>query len=132
MIPIDYFARALCALRQDAPQGGIFHIVSSETVKVETIIEYVQRYYRIRGMECVWASAFEEKPRSVLEQLCLDYTAPYRPYMLDRRRFEDAAARSILLPRNITCPPFSYELFCRLMRFADSAEWGKRLMLLHS
>lgn len=127
LVPVDHFERAFLALRDNAAGGGTFHIVSSETTPVETVIAYIRRRYGIEGLEAAPAESFARRPRTALETLFEGYLAVYRPYLLDRRRFDDAAARPHLDAAGVRCPGFTFEVFDRAMRYAEEVAWGKTL-----
>ena len=126
-MPIDHFTRAFLALLDSEPEGGIFHITSNEALPLATVVDYTGRLYGVRGLETVPAEAFRERSPTALESLFDGYTAAYRPYMRDRRRFESRAARPALEAAGVSCPPLTYDSFARLMRYAESVAWGKRL-----
>ena len=127
LIPVDYFARAFLALLEAYPGGGTFPIATDEVLRVETVVEHIRQLYGIDGLQPVLAGAFAAQPPNALERLFEDYTAAYRPYMLDRRIFRDSASRPAQDAAGIWCPRFNYDSFARRMRYAESVDWGKRL-----
>jgi thioester reductase-like protein len=127
LVPIDHFARAFLAIRDGAAGGGTFHIVSGETTRIETVIDYIRQRFRIEGFEAAPPDSFALRPRTPLEVLFEGFTAVYRPYMLDRRRFDDAAAGPLLAAAGVRCPNFTFEVFDRSMRYAEEVAWGKSL-----
>ncbi len=127
LVPVDHFTRAFLALLDAHPGGGTFHIATDEAIGVETLVEFTQRLYGIQGIETVSAQSFAERPRSALEVLFENYTAVYRPYMRDLRRFASPAAAPTLDAAGLRCPRFTFEVFQRLMHYAQSVDWGKRL-----
>ena len=50
LVSVDYFTGAFMALMDGAPQGGIFHIVNGKRKRVEDLIEYTRRLFRINGI----------------------------------------------------------------------------------
>lgn len=127
LVPVDHFARAFLALREGAREGGTFHIVSGDPVRLETLIGYIRRRYRIEGLAAVPAESFAARPRTALESLLQAYLGPYGPYLADRRRFSDAAARPHLEAAGLRCPRLDYEVFDRALGYAEEVAWGKAL-----
>jgi nucleoside-diphosphate-sugar epimerase len=127
LVPVDHFARAFMALRDGAPEGGIFHIASGAPVPVETVMDSIRRRYRIEGLTAVPRGAGNGPPRTALERLFDGYLESYRPYMLDRRRFDDRLARPHLEAAGLRCPRFTDAVFKRVMGYAEEVGWGKRL-----
>jgi len=127
LVPVDHFERAFLALRDRAAGSGTYHIVSGEPTRVETVIDFIRRRYRIEGLEAVAPGTFALQPRTPLEELFEGFTAVYRPYMLDRRRFDDAVAGPLLAAAGVRCPSFTFEVFDRSMRYAEEVSWGRSL-----
>jgi thioester reductase-like protein len=127
LVPVDHFERAFLALLDGTPGGGTFHIVSGGSTRVETVIDYIRRRYRIDGLEAASPDSFAQRPRTPLELLYEGYLALYRPYMLDRRRFDDAGTRPVLAAAGVRCPGFTFEVFNRALGYAEEVAWGKGL-----
>jgi nucleoside-diphosphate-sugar epimerase len=127
LVPVDYFADAFLALMEEAPDGGIFHIVNRETTRLEDLIDYSCRLFRLTGVRACAREEFEAKPRNTLELLYYHYVEAYTPYMGDTRVFGTAKSGPILNRRGIVCPEFTYEIFARCMTFAIESGWGSRL-----
>ena len=51
----------------------------------------------------------------------------YVPYFDMRVVFDDARARSVLVPAGIEAPPLR-DYFPRLMEYAQAVRWGKKTM----
>ena len=127
LIPIDYFVDAFMALMEGCIDGGVFHIVNRKTVRIEDLIEYTNRLFKIDGMEPCRAGAFIGKPKNALEILFDTYLEVYGPYMRDTRTFEDQKAQAILSGKNVACPDFDFEVFSRCMKYAIECGWGTEL-----
>ena len=54
-----------------------------------------------------------------------DHDSVYVPYFDMRVVFDDARARSVLVPAGIEAPPIR-EYFGKLMEYAQTAKWGKK------
>ncbi|HET6461615.1 MAG TPA: SDR family oxidoreductase [Syntrophales bacterium] len=127
LIPIDYFVDAFMALMEECMDGGIFHIVNRKPVRIEDLIDYTSRLFKIGGMEPCEAGAFIEKPKNALEILFDTYLDVYGPYMRDTRIFEDQKAQAILSRKNVVCPDFDFDVYARCMKYAIECRWGAEL-----
>lgn len=127
LIPIDFFVRAFAAIREEALDGGIFHLVNPRPKKIERIIDYGQRLFRIRGIEVCGSARSDLQTRNSLEVLFDSYLEAYRPYMSDSRTFAMERAGSLLEKRGIRCPDLNYQIFARCMTYAVECGWGSRL-----
>jgi nucleoside-diphosphate-sugar epimerase len=127
LIPIDFFVRAFAAIREDFLNGGIFHLVNPRPNKIEQVIDYGQRLFRIRGIEASSGAKSDVQPRNSLEVLFDSCLEAYRPYMSDSRTFAMERAGSLLERRGIRCPDFDYQVFSRCMAYAVECGWGSRL-----
>jgi nucleoside-diphosphate-sugar epimerase len=127
LIPVDYFTTVFMAIMEEATDGGIFHIVNARTKSITVLIDYTQRFFRIKGVKAVRPDAFLTIPRNGLEILFNRHNQVYGPYMTDERIFDNRKTADILGKRNVICPDFDYTLFSMCMRFAVTSEWGSRL-----
>jgi hypothetical protein len=127
LIPIDYFTAAFLALMEGAPGGGIFHVVNGRAKRIEDIIDYSRRHFRLTGVRACTPDESKGNPQNPLESLYDHYVEAYGPYMRDTRVFETARSRPILEARGIVCPEFDYEIFARCMDYAVETGWGSRL-----
>jgi nucleoside-diphosphate-sugar epimerase len=127
IVPIDFFVRAFGAIREEAGDGGIYHIVSSQPTRIEDIIEYGQALYHIRGVSACPAQEMEGKPRNALEVVFETYLEAYGPYMRDRRIFGTEMAGPILAKKSLRCPELTYDIFKRCLDYAVDCDWGRRL-----
>ncbi len=125
LIPVDYFAQAFMALFEDCLSGGIFHIVSSKLTKIEDLIEYTKRLFKIDGLEPCRAEEFDRKSKNALEILFESYLKVYGPYLRDTRIFDNRKAQFILAEKGIRCPDFDFELFSRCAQYAVACGWGR-------
>lgn len=127
LIPIDYFVDAFMAIMQECIDGDVFHIVNQRPKRIDDLIGYIKRLFKIGGMEPCRAGAFVAKPRNALEILFDKYLKVYGPYMRDARIFEDHKAQAILSKRDVVCPDFDFEVFSRCMKYAIECGWGTEL-----
>ncbi len=51
LIPVNYFTEAFVALMEECLEGGIFHIVNPRLTRIEDLIDYMQKLFRIEGLE---------------------------------------------------------------------------------
>jgi len=127
LVPIDHCVDALMAVFEDALDGGVYHIVSPRPTKIEAIVEYAERLFRLDGIGTCGPEAFAVQPRNALERLYDTYLEAYRPYMQDLRTFEVRNAAPALEKRRLVCPEFGYDIFARCMEYAVETDWGARL-----
>lgn len=127
LIPVDFFLQAFMALWEDNPEGGILHLVNPRPKRIEDLIEYTQRLFRITGIRAVSGADFQKTPRNPLEILWETFLEAYQPYIRDQRVFDCRNAEPILRRRQISCPDFDFEIFSRCMEYAVAAAWGRRI-----
>jgi nucleoside-diphosphate-sugar epimerase len=127
LVPVDYFVEVFMALLEEGLEGGIFQVVNPGLKKIEDIIDYAKRLFRIRGIEPCGAEDFNGRPMNALEILFDTYLEAYGPYIRDRRTFEMNNTRRILAKRQIVCPEFDFEVFARSMNYALEMDWGSKL-----
>jgi nucleoside-diphosphate-sugar epimerase len=127
LVPVDYFTAAFLALLEDAPEGGIFHIVNGAPKRIDDLVGYSCRLFRMTGIRACEPEEFGKAPRNALETLYERYVEAYGPYMRDSRVFDTAKSRPILESRGIVCPEFDYDIFARCMNYAVEVGWGSRL-----
>ncbi|MBP1766362.1 MAG: oxidoreductase, family [Candidatus Aminicenantes bacterium] len=126
-IPVDFFVRAFGAIRENKQTDGIFHIVNSRLTKIEDIIGFAQKIFRIRGISACPAQEMEGKPRNALEAAFETYLEAYGPYMRDRRLFGSDRAGSILDKKGIRCPDLTYDVLKKCLDYGVQSGWGARL-----
>jgi hypothetical protein len=127
VLPVDHFTAAFLAIMEEAPDGGVFHIVNDRPVTLEALVEYGSRLFGLRGIEACRAEDLDGKPRNGLEALFDAYIEAYGPYMRDTRAFATVAAGPILAKHGLSCPEFDYGLFSKCMTYAVETGWGARL-----
>jgi nucleoside-diphosphate-sugar epimerase len=127
LIPVDFFTKAFLALLEEAPSGGVFHIVNGRTKTVEDIADYTRRFFRLSGIRVCAPEEFEADPANSLEELYDHSVEAYGAYMKDTRVFETTVSGPILERRGIACPEFDYDVFSRCMDYAVRTGWGSRL-----
>jgi len=126
LIPVDYFANAFMALMEECLAGGIFHIINPKVKKIEDLIQYTKRLFKIDGIQPCRAEDFERKSKNVLELVFDSYLQVYDPYLRDTRMFDDRKAQAILARKGVVCPDFNFELFSRCASYAVACDWGKK------
>jgi len=128
VIPVDFFVRAFGAIREEATDGGVFHVASGRQTNLEDVIGYTRALFHIRGITACPARLLEGKPRNALEAVFETYLEAYGPYMRDRRHFGTERSGPILAKRGIRCPDLSYDIFKRCLDYAVACDWGRRLL----
>jgi nucleoside-diphosphate-sugar epimerase len=127
IIPVDFFVRAFGAIRKEAVNGGVFHIVNSRLTKVEDTIEYTKSLFRIRGITACSKQELAGEARNALEAVFEAYLEAYEPYMRDRRVFGTERAGPILAGKGLHCPDLTFDIFKRCLEYAVDCDWGRRL-----
>lgn len=127
LIPVDYFTAATVAIIEEDMHGGIHHIVNDSPIALEDLIGYVRRLAGIDGLKAVNEHEYACRQKNALEELFESYVTMYSPYMADLRIFCMENTAPILRKRKIECPPLTYEVFERCIRYAMAVKWGKKL-----
>ena len=127
LVPVDHCVRAFMAIHEDGLDGGIYQIANPRATRIEDIVAFGKRCFRLEGIETCGQGDFNSRPKNSLEFLYDSYIEVFRPYMQDVRTFGGANATPILERRGLVCPRFDYEMFARCMDFAVKVEWGSRL-----
>ena len=127
LIPIDFFIAAFFAVLEESLAGDIFHIVNPAPKRLEDIIAYGQEMFNVKGIRTVDKKSFAQEPGNGLEILFNSYMRIYQPYLRDTRQFDAGKTEAVLRKRNITCPVFDFDCFCRCMEYALAVDWGKKL-----
>jgi nucleoside-diphosphate-sugar epimerase len=123
LIPVDFFTDAFLAVREGAPDGGIFHLVNDRVTTIGELVDHGARFLRLTGIRACEPGEFAGAPRNAVEALFEDYVEPYMPYIRDTRRFDAANARPLLERKGVRCPGFGYGIFERCMSYAVEAGW---------
>ncbi len=114
IVPVDYVADALVHLL-DRREAGVFNLVAGRNAA--TVNELT-----------TLASEYFGKPVppfvDPVDPDSDDHDSVYVPYFDMRVVFDDARARSVLVPAGIEAPPLR-DYFPRLMDYAQAARWGK-------
>lgn len=127
ILPVDFFVRAFAAIREEATDGGVFHIVNRRPTRIEDVIAFGQELFHIRGFSACPAQELEAKPRNSLEKVYETYLEAYAPYIRDRRFFGTERSGPILESRGIRCPELTFDIFKRCMEYGVQCVWGSRL-----
>ena len=127
LVPVDHCVAAFMAVFEDGLDGGIYHIASPAPTRIEDIISYTKRFFRLEGIEACGPEAFAGRPRNALEILYDSYLETYRPYMQEARTFETVNAAPMLARRGLVCPAFDDGVFARCMAYAVDVDWGAKL-----
>lgn len=127
LVPVDHCVGAFMAIFEDGLDGGIYHIVNRRPTRIDDLVSFTRRRFRLEGLETCRPDVFAARPRSDLERLYGSYLEPYRPYMADARSFDDARAAAVLEKRGLACPEFDYGVFARCMDYAVETDWGAKL-----
>jgi len=127
LVPVDHCVRAFMAIFEDGLDGGIYHIANPRTTRIEELVAFGERRFRMEGIETCGPEGFAGRPKNALEILYGSYLEIYRLYMQDTRSFDALNAAPILERRGLVCPEFDYGTFARCMDYAVEADWGSKL-----
>lgn len=128
VVTIDYVVNAYMAIMDNCLEGDIFHIVAGDnTISIDKIVEYVNRYFNIQGIESMPVKEIDENNRTPLEKLLDSYIEIYKPFFHDTRTFDDTNTKKYLKKYNITRSFVEYENFAKCLDYASEVNWGKSL-----
>ena len=117
IVPVDYVADALVHLL-DRREAGVFNLVAGrDAATVDELTTLASEYFG----KPVPPFVDPVDPDSD------DHDSVYVPYFDMRVVFDDARARSVLVPAGIEAPPLR-EYFPKLMEYAQAVRWGKQKM----
>jgi thioester reductase-like protein len=117
IVPVDYVADSLVHLL-DRREAGVFNLVAGRNAStVDELTTLASEYFG----KPVPPFVDPVDPDSD------DHDSVYVPYFDMRVVFDDARARSVLVPAGIEAPPLR-DYFPRLMDYAQAVRWGKQKM----
>ena len=116
IVPVDYVADALVHLL-DRREAGVFNLVAGRGAStVDELTTLASEYFGKPVPPFVDPVDPDDAD---------NHDSVYVPYFDMRVVFDDARARSVLVPAGIEAPPLR-DYFPRLMDYATAARWGKR------
>ena len=118
IVPVDYVANALVHLL-DRREAGVFNLVAGRNASsVDELTTLASEYFNKPVPPFVDPVDPDDSD---------NHDSVYVPYFDMRVVFDDARARSVLVPAGIEAPPLR-EYFPRLMEYATAVRWGKKGM----
>lgn len=123
LIPVDYFVAAALRIIEDPRSNGIYHITSENPPDITVLIEYAERFLRIKGLRLILDSPAGDVEPNPAEELFGKFMEQYRPYLADTRDFD--RSRTDQITDGLAVPPFSYDVFRRCMDYAMQNNWGR-------
>jgi nucleoside-diphosphate-sugar epimerase/predicted lipid carrier protein YhbT len=127
LIPIDYFARLawhLIARRQP----GTFHITNPNPMTIETMQGIFSQLFKINKTRLVDPDALNKGQLTKSERLFRNAGSVYEPYLLHEQIFDRTAIDATLVDADIAFPTMDLAYFQRLLEYARSTEWGRRVV----
>jgi nucleoside-diphosphate-sugar epimerase len=116
IVPVDYVADALVHLL-DRREAGVFNLVAGRNAStVDELTTLASEYFGKPVPPFVDPVDPDDED---------NHDSVYVPYFDMRVVFDDARARSVLVPAGIEAPPLR-DYFATLMEYAQAARWGKR------
>lgn len=123
LIPVDYFVDTAIGIIEHPESGGVYHITSDDPPDMATLLEYSERFLRLKGIRALWDPSDRKPVTNPAEELFDKFIEPYRPYLSDRRIFDRSRIQSIT--PGLSAPSFTYDIFERCMAYAIGCNWGK-------
>jgi long-chain acyl-CoA synthetase len=118
IVPVDYVADALGHLL-DRREAGVFNLVAGRNASTVDELTTLASEYFNKPVPPFVDPVDPDDPDN--------HDSVYVPYFDMRVVFDDARARSVLVPAGIEAPPLR-EYFGRLMEYAQAVRWGKKKM----
>ena len=124
LIPVDYFVEAALRIIEDSGSKGIYHITSDNPPEITTLMEYAERFLRMRGLRLILDPSIKNVEPNPAEELFGKFIEQYLPYLSDTRIFD--RSRTDNITHGLVVPPFTYDVFRRCMDYALENNWGKK------
>jgi nucleoside-diphosphate-sugar epimerase len=123
LISVDHFVDAAITILEHPQSEGIYHITCDDPSEIAALMEYAERYAKVKGIRIRWNPAGRNPDPNPAEEMFDRLIEPYRPYFSDRRIFDRSRMKAIA--PDLSSPPFSYDIFERCINYALSCDWGK-------
>jgi len=123
IVPVEYVARAVVALAEHADgTGRTFHLVVRDAPTQAAVLQTITRHLGVRGVSVfdAWREPLENL--SPLERAVARALEPYRDYLRQDVRFDDAAAARLLQRCALERPALSAAAVRQLVDKALAAE----------
>jgi nucleoside-diphosphate-sugar epimerase len=122
IIPVDYFVNATIKIIENCSKSGIYHLTSNFPTTMKIVAKYYEQFMKVRGVEIIYGEQPSGLIRNSAEELFDRFIEPYRPYLSDKRVFDQTNAR--VATEGLTPPPFTFEIFKICMEYAIEVDWG--------
>lgn len=122
LIPVDYFVESVLNIIEKYGASGIYHITNDNPPDMTTLADYSERFLGLRGIRVVWDPSGKNSAPNPAEELFDRFMEPYRPYLSDRRIFDQYRMKN--MTNCLSTPAFTYEIFERCMNYAVACDWG--------
>jgi thioester reductase-like protein len=124
LVPVDWVARAVAhVVGTPALHGYTYHLTAAKPVTVTTVKAAVEDALKIKGVSFAGHGAVSDP--SALEELFLSSLRDYEPYLYGDPEFDCRNTRTAM--PSLPAPVMDRACLARLVRFAKSADWGRRL-----
>jgi thioester reductase-like protein len=122
IVPLDYVAAATIVLADHAGAGGgTFHLVVRDAPSQATMLAMLVERLGARGLTLVDGADAPLADASPLERRVARMLEPYRAYLTQDVRFDDAAAAAMLAGSGVTRPTLAPAEVHRLIELAVTA-----------
>jgi len=116
IVPVEYVATALVALAERAEgHGETFHLVVPDAPTQAAVLRTITERVGVRGVSLVDARREPLEDPSPFERAVARTLEPYRPYLIQDVRFDDATAARLLGRCGVACPTVSTDAVHRLV-----------------
>jgi nucleoside-diphosphate-sugar epimerase len=116
IVPVDYVATAIVVLAERAEGAGqTFHLVVREAPTQDAVLESIMRRLGVRGVCLVDPRRERLDELSPLEAAIARRLRPYRAYLAQDLRFDDATASELLGRCGVEAPTLSIDAIYQLV-----------------
>lgn len=123
LVPLEYVADATAVLAEDPEAaGGTFHLVVRDAPSQALVREMLAERLGLTGLTLLDARTEALTDASPLERQVARMIAPYREYLLQEVRFDDAAAAGVLVRAGVARPTLSPPEVYRLVDLALASD----------
>lgn len=123
LISVDHFVDASITILEHSQSEGIYHITCDDPPEITTLMDYAERYAKVKGIRMQWNPAGLNPAPNPAEEMFDRLIEPYRPYFSDQRVFDRSRMKAIA--PDLSTPPFTYGVFERCIDYAVNCDWGK-------
>lgn len=125
LVPVDFVARAICALAMDHSAHGVYHLTNPTPLTNDDLKRWLEQYFDVGGGVFIGSRNVPLAEQSAAEKAFYWGTMPLASYFADMPAFDCARATDILGRHAISCPEADDTYAARCIRYAQSRRWGR-------